>query len=173
MKYLWHLCSVSLVALSINVAAAGFDLKGLRIGDSEATLKRLFPSAACGPSARDPKWDQTVPATRSCTVKGFTLAEVKAFNTQFLFVEDRLGYMLFSLPEYGRSDILLAFSGKYGKPSPSADIPGVRWNIQGARVLLTNPSGNDLFHVSISSSISDDRDEKLRQFKLKHGKNDI
>ncbi|MBU1352117.1 MAG: hypothetical protein KKB95_09515 [Gammaproteobacteria bacterium] len=152
-------------------ADSGFEIKGLKIGMSEAEFKKINPSAKCALSARDPSWDKTVKDRRTCSVPGFTLATKKAQSSQFLFFEDKLGSWNASFYEFYGKDLQGALTEKFGAPLMEPRFPGVSWK-SGSTLMQLVFTGSSALLV-VQSDISTDWGLKLQEFKLRKGKADL
>lgn len=160
-----------LVAFVAHADQGAIEIKGLRIGMSEADFRKINPGAKCALSARDPAWDKTIKDRRTCRVPGFTLATKKAQDSQFLFFEDRLGSWNASFYEFYGKDIQQALAEKFGAPLIEPQLPGVTWK-SGSTLMQLAFTGSSALLV-VQSDISTDWGVKLQEFKLRKGKADL
>ncbi len=160
-----------LVAVGAHADQGGIEIKGLRIGMSEADFKKINPGAKCAFSARDPAWDKTIKDRRTCSVPGFTLATKKAQDSQFLFFENRLGSWNASFFEFYGKDVQEALAEKFGAPLIEPRLPGVSWK-SGSTLMQLVFTGSSALLV-VQSDISADWGVKLQEFKLRKGKADL
>lgn len=148
---------------------AGIEIKGLRIGMSEAEFKKLNRTAKCGFSSRDVAWDSSISRVRTCSVADFTLATKEAERSQFLFYEDKLGSWNATFYDFYGSDLREALAAKFG--SPLADPQGASWVFGGTSMHLVMTGGSAL--LVVQSDISSNWNRRLQEFKLRKGKADL
>ncbi len=111
-------------------AAPEFEMKGLRIGMTEAQFKAVNPGARCDNAYRNPAFDKAVPPMpklRTCSIPKYTLASKQAKGTQFIFYGDQLGHMLHTFYADDARALQAAFTEKYGKPSLDSAHNTVEW----------------------------------------------
>lgn len=79
---------------------------------------------------------------------------------QFLFIEDQLGFIFSSFPEYEYEDIVSVLGQKYGRPGAIQRKAGVKWTFGTTTATLLKRG--ETCYFAVTSSISDSRDNKLR-----------
>lgn len=159
------------VATGAHADPVGLEIKGFRIGMSEAEFRKTNPGAKCAFSARDPAWDKTIKDRRTCRLPGLTLATKKAQDSQFLFFEDRLGSWNASFYEFYGKELQEALAEKFGAPLIEPRLPGVSWS-SGSTLMQLVFTGSSALLV-VQSDISTDWGVKLQEFKLRKGKADL
>ena len=162
-------------ALAFSAAAgatpasqADFEIKGLRIGMSEAEFKKLNPKAVCDPPRKERDWDSS---TRTCSVPRFTLANKEATRTTFSFFDGKLGSWDASFYDFYGKDIQEALTDKFGLPRVDASTQGVRWQFGGTRMLLA-PAGSSVL-LFIQSDLSIAHSLKIEEIKRRKSKADL
>ena len=166
--------AIVVLALGNEVHAdqADFEIKGFRIGMSEAEFKKANPKAKCAYSSRDPSWDSSISRLRTCSLPGLTLATREARDSQFLFYDGKLGSWNASFYEFYGKSLQEALAEKFGPPLIDPRLPGVSWRSSaGTLMQLVFTSSSAL--LIIQSEISLDWDAKLREYKLRKGKADL
>ena len=148
---------------------AGIEIKGLRIGMSEAEFKKLDHTAKCAFSSRDAAWDSSISRVRTCSLAVFTLATKKAQSSQFLFYEDKLGSWNATFYDFYGNDLRAALTAKFG--SPLTDSEGASWTLGGTSMHLVMTGSSAL--LVVASDISGNWNRRLQEFKLRKGKADL
>jgi hypothetical protein len=103
--------------VSWGVYAAELELKGLRIGMTEEQFMQLYPNAKCGPSPRKSDWPASIPVTRGCAIREFTLATNETHEAMFVFFENGLGSWAFSFSKDDYIKLQEALTDKFGPAS--------------------------------------------------------
>lgn len=147
------------------------EIKGLRIGMSEAHFKKLYPQAACAPSFRAAEWDATVPRRRSCSIKGFTLANMKAWSNEFYFYDGKLGAWDARFSGSGTRSLRAALVEKFGAPDSGFRAASAKWQFES--VAMTLYSVSPTIVLEVTSPAHDAWQEKLRAFERKPKKADL
>ena len=158
------LCAALALAGTSGAALANqpdFEIKGLRIGMSEAEFKKLNPKAKCESSRREKDWDSSIARVRMCSVDGFTMATRKADSSLFAFYDGRLGSWNASF-----------YASKFGQPRMEPNAQGALWQFDKATMYLGTITGSSALLI-VRSDISDAEDRKVEEIKRRKGKADL
>jgi hypothetical protein len=169
------LCAALALAVTSGAALANqpdFEIKGLRIGMSEAEFKKLNPKAKCESSRREKDWDSSIARVRMCSVSDFTMATRKADSSLFAFYDGRLGSWNASFYEsYGR-ELRDALASKFGPPRMEPNAQGALWQFDKATMYLGTITGSSALLI-VRSDMSDAEDRKVEEIKRRKGKADL
>ena len=152
-------------------AASDFELKGLRIGMSEAQFKALNPKARCSKGYRDAALDKVtppMPSLRTCSVAGYSVAAKDAKSTQFVFYGDQLGHMLYTFHAEDARALQAAFTEKYGKPTLDAARSATEWEFTNSTSLRLRCEPGDIVYLFVDSKHSLDylmREKEIEKHK--------
>lgn len=150
---------------------AELEIKGLRIGMSEGQFKKLYPKAACAPSAREAGWDATIARRRTCSIQGFTLANRETQSTAFYFYEGKLGSWDARFSPLSARYLRSALEEKFGAPEGGFRAAPAKWQFDA--VAMTLHSASPIIVLEVTSPVHDAWQEKLRAFERKPKKADL
>lgn len=177
MRSLINLALVVMAAVATPAYAQQFELKGIRLGMTEAELKKLYPKAKCEKAYRDPKWDASIPDARSCGLNKFTLANVQMLEASVTFYEDRLGRYYFKFYDFDEPQVREGLAEKYGYPKPFSHhgVFGVSWKIGSTDMTITKVGSGryDSVFLDIRSDASRKAEAQVAEFNRAHKKPDL
>lgn len=168
------LIAMALLA-SFSAGAAilfNFQLKGLKVGMTEAELMALYPKAKCETGRRDKQWPASIPAMRQCVIPNFTLADVRASRASTTFLEGKLGEMEFTIPTRQADQVREALSEKIGTPVLEPASKGVEWANSGISLKLVRVDSDSSF-LHLTSPASVDYSWKIDQARKGRAKVDL
>lgn len=148
-----------------------FEIKGLRIGMSEAEFKKLNPNAKCESSRREKDWDSSIAQVRTCSMPRFTVAQKEAKSIMFAFLDDKLGSWNATFYDFYGRDIQEALTAKFGPPRVEPDTPGVWWKFDHATMYFAPAGSSVLLLVQSEASIA--HSLKLKEIARRKGKADL
>lgn len=156
---------------AVRATQADLEIKGLRIGMSEAEFKKLNPKAACEAQRRQKNWDSSIEQVRTCSVPGFTLATKKARRNLFAFYNDRLGTWNAAFDSFDAKALLEALATKLGAPHIGPELPEVLWT-SGPRTMSLATTGSSALLI-VQSEISLAHTQKIKQLERQRGAADL
>lgn len=165
------LCAATALVIASGAALANptdFEIKGMRIGMSDAEFKKLNPKAACDPARTDKDRDSS---SQTCSVRRFTLANKEALSATFGFFDGKLGSWSATFYDFYGKDIQQALADKFGPPRMDASTQGVIWKFGGTTMHLA-PAGSSVL-LLIQSDISIAHSLKLEEIKRRKAKADL
>jgi hypothetical protein len=168
------LCAALALAAASGAARAnptGFEIKGLRIGMSEAEFKKLNPKAKCESSRREKDWDSSIEQVRTCSMPHFTVATKEATSAMFAFFDDKLGSWNATFYDFYGRDIQEALTAKFGSPRIEPGTPGVWWKF-GRTTMYFAPAGSSVL-LLVQSEASTAHSLKLEEIKRRKNKADL
>ncbi|MBS0414373.1 MAG: hypothetical protein JSR68_08370 [Proteobacteria bacterium] len=141
------LITVASMLAAASAWSAAPDIKGITPGMSEQALVKAQPKAKCIDSSIG-----TRPAIkiRSCTIKGFTVAEKPAEDVTLLLRDDKLISLRFKVYSFHRVDLEEALASKFG-PFERDQPDMAAWKLpDGSRMWLADggSSGRAFFDLS-------------------------
>lgn len=148
------LCAATALVIASGAALANptdFEIKGMRIGMSDAEFKKLNPKAVCDPVLTDKDWDSSA---QTCSVRRFTLANKEALSANFAFYDGKLGAWNATFPDFYEKDIQQALTDKFGPPKIDARTYGVTWKFGDTTMLLAPAGRSVLLHIQSDISIA-------------------
>ncbi len=165
----WLLAGSCLLSNALAWAAPPpIEIKGLRIGMSEAEFLKLYPSATCVAEERKPSWDASVPTVRRCSMPEFSVANKKAKLATFSMFEGRLGLWSAMFGPADRQPISDALAEKFGPPKEQKPE---HWSASDVSLYLI-PMGTSLT-LMVYSNISTQWDEKRRAVESRKAQTDM
>lgn len=177
MNFLMKVAFVVVVTQTASVHAQQFELKGIQLGMTEAEFKKLQPSAICKKGHHDPKWDVSIPTSRTCELKKFTLANIEMLEASVTFFDDRLGRYYFKFYYSDESQIREALTEKYGYPKPFSQhgVFGVNWKVGSTEMTITKvlTGTYDSVFLQISSPASRKAEAQVAEFNRARKKPDL
>lgn len=164
------------VAAASTASAQPLELKGLRVGMSEADFKRANPRAECEKAYRAPvleKAKPALPSLRTCNVPGYTLANVATTRNQFLFYDGRLGRMFHTFHADDMRALQAAFAAKFGQPQADINSNAMQWNFDADTALRLRPVAADATYLFLESGLSAAYDSSVKSLTTQQAQGDL
>ena len=166
----------SMAFLNVCAAAPDFEMKGLRIGMTEAQFKAANKGAQCDKALRTPKLDKAIPplpALRTCSVPNYTLADKRAKSTQFVFYNDQLGHIFHSFYTEDARALQAALAEKYGTPKSNPGRNTVEWEFANSASLRLIREPGDTAYLYMDSQPSLDYLMQSKAVERKQAQKDL
>lgn len=175
MKFRFLIAAV-LLAPSISFGEPpNFEIKGIKIGMSEAEFNKVNPKAKCeSPNPKfQPGYAKNLPKIRVCTIKPYSLAGVEATSTNFQFFDDRFGDMMLGVRQYEAEKLIAGFTEKFGAPRTEVQPKRMIWVFTDGAELRLHLNQGDNAYVTLFSKVNADYLTKKLQYEKAARKADL